>query len=90
MYFPIQGKFLMEWQSCENEFEEADTRMILHARHAGGKCVIHSDDTDVLVLLPAHGPSLTKCHIKKGRGAKATIIDLSLVMNSLEMQLDKN
>lgn len=31
--------------------EEADTRVDLHARHTGGMCVIHSDDTDVLVLL---------------------------------------
>ena len=68
--------------------EEADTRMVLHARHAGGTCVIHSDDTDVLVLLLAHSPSLTKCYMKKGRGAKSRIIDLSLVVNSLEMQLD--
>ena len=35
----------------ECNHEEADTRMVLHARHAGGTCVIHSDDTDVFVLL---------------------------------------
>ena len=68
--------------------DEADTRMVLHARHAGGTCVIHSHDTDVLVLLLAHSSSLTKCYMKKGRGAKSRIIDLSLVVNSLEMQLD--
>ena len=68
--------------------EEADTRMVLHAPHAGGTCVIHSDDTDVLVLLLAHSSSLTKCYMKKGRGAKSRIIDLSLVVNSLEMQLE--
>ena len=34
--------------------EEADTRMILHAHHAGGTCVIHSDDTDVQILLLSH------------------------------------
>ena len=68
--------------------------MVLHARHAGGTCIIHSDDTDVLVLLLAHSPSLTKCYMKKGRGAKSRIIDLSLVVNSLEIQpdpgIDKN
>ena len=45
--------------------------MVLHARHAGGTCVVHSDDTDVLVLLLAHSSSLTKCYMKKGRGAKS-------------------
>ena len=68
--------------------EEADTRMVLHAWHAEGMYVIHSDDTDALVLLLAHSPSLTKCYMKKGRGAKTRIIDLSLVVSGLEMQLD--
>ena len=40
--------------------QEADTHMVLHARHAEGKFVIHSDDTDILVLLLAHSSSLTK------------------------------
>ena len=69
--------------------KEADTHMVLHARHAGGTCATHSDDTDVLVLLLARSSSLTKCYMKKGRGAKSRIIDLSLVVNSLEnLQLD--
>ena len=37
----------------ECNLEEADTLMVLHARHAG-TCVIHSDDTDVFVLLLVH------------------------------------
>ena len=39
--------------------------MVLHVRYAGGIYVIHSDDTDVLVLLLAHSSSLTKCYMKK-------------------------
>ena len=31
----------------ECNHEQAETRMVLHACHAGGTCVIHSDDTDV-------------------------------------------
>lgn len=73
----------------ECNHEEADTRMILHARHAGGTCVIHSDDTDVFVLLIAHSRHLGKCYIKKGRGAKTRIIELSIVVNNLEKQLDQ-
>ena len=62
--------------------------MVLHARHTGGTSVIHSDDTDVLVLLLAHSSSLTKYRLhEKGGGAKSRI-DLSLVVNSSEMQLD--
>lgn len=68
--------------------EEADTRTVAHALHARGTCVIYSDDTDVLVLLLAHSPSLTKCYMKKGRRAKTRIINLSLVVSSLETQLD--
>jgi len=68
--------------------EEADTRMVLHAHHAGGTCIIHSDDTDVFVLLLAHSQSLGKCFIKKGRGAKTRIIELSTVVNRLEKQLE--
>ena len=68
--------------------EEADTRMVLHAQHAGGTCVVHSDDTDVFVLLLAHSQTLGKCFMKKGRGANTRIIELSLVENSLERQLD--
>ena len=39
--------------------EEADTRMLLHAKYAAGQCqeakiVIQSPDTDVLVLSAAH------------------------------------
>ena len=74
--------------------KEADTRMVLHAWHAGATCAIHSDDTDVLVPLLARSPSLTKCYMKKGRGAKTRIIDVLLVVRSLEMQpdpgIDKN
>ena len=68
----------------ECDHEEADTRMLLHARHAGGTCVIHSDDTDVFVLMLAHNRNLGKCYVKKGRGANTRIIELSMVFNSLE------
>ena len=42
--------------------EEADTRMHLHAQHAEGKCVLHADDTDELVLLLGHTYNLGKCY----------------------------
>ena len=67
--------------------EEADTRIILHAQHAGGTCVIHCDDTDVLVLLLAHSKSLGKCYIKKGKGSQTRMIELSLIVDYLSNQL---
>ena len=55
--------------------EEADTRIILHAQHASGKCaVVHCDDTHVLIILLVHSQSLGKCYIKKGKGSKSSII----------------
>lgn len=87
-YWRIDAAACEPFPELQCKHEEADARMVLHARHAGGTCVIHSDDTDVLVLLLAHCSSLTKCYMKKGRGAKIKIIDPSLVLSSLEMQLD--
>ena len=59
--------------------EEADTRMLLHAQHAGGKCVLHADDTDVLVLFLGHAHNLGKCYLKKGKGAKNSVVGISEV-----------
>ena len=64
--------------------KEADTRMILHAHHAGGTCVIHSDDTDVQILLLSHSLALGKCCIKKGRRTKTIIIERSIVAESFQ------
>ena len=67
--------------------EEADTRMLLHAQHAGGKCVLHADDTDVLVLLFGHAHNLGKCYLKKGKGAKTRIVGISEVADLLGGQV---
>ena len=67
--------------------EEADTRIILHAQHASGKCVVHCDDTDVLIILLAYSQSLGECYIKKGKGSKSRIIELSSIVNYLGNQL---
>ena len=67
--------------------EEADTRMILRAQHAGGTYVIHSDDTDVLILLLGHSEALGKCYMKKGRGSKTRIVELPRFIENLAKQL---
>ena len=61
----------------ECNHEEADTCMVLHALHAGGTCVIHSDDTDVFVLLLAHSRNLAKFYVKEGRGAKTQALTIT-------------
>ena len=63
--------------------EEADTRMLLHAKHAGGKCVLHADDTDVLVLLLGHAHNPGKCYLKKGKGAKSRVVGIFEVADQL-------
>ena len=50
--------------------EEADTRMILHAKHIQGAVLIHADDTDVLVLLLSHSNVLGDVYMKTGRFTK--------------------
>jgi len=64
--------------------------MVLHARHVGGSCVIHSDVIDVFVLLLANSRNLGKCYsyTKKGKGANTRIIEHCMVVNNLEKQLD--
>ena len=63
--------------------EEAYTRMLLHVQHAGGKCVLHADDTDVLVLLLGHAHNLGKCYLKKGKGAKSRVVGISGIADQL-------
>ena len=60
--------------------------MVLHAKHAYGNCVIHSEDTDALVLLLGHTHNLGKCYLQKGKGSKRRIVSISKVANQLERQ----
>ena len=63
----------------QSNHEEADTRMILHARHVQGPCMIHADDTDVLVLILSHSNTLDAAYMKAGRGSKSRIINIKSV-----------
>ena len=57
----------------QSNHEEADMRMILHAEHAQGPCIIHADDTDVLVLILSHSNRLDAAYVKAGRGSRAEL-----------------
>ena len=47
----------------------------------------YSKDTGVQILLLSHGQALGKCYIKKDRSTKTSIIELSIVAESLFKQL---
>ena len=50
----------------ESSHEEADTGMILHAKHASGPVVVHVDDADTMVLLLTHSDLLGTVYIRTG------------------------
>ena len=66
--------------------EEADTR-VLHAKHAGGKCVIHSEDTDIMILFIDHAHNLGNCYLQKGKGSRRRIVGISEISHKLEGKL---
>ena len=77
MYITIEEQcWRLEARTCapvpelQCNHEEADTRMVLHARYTAGPCVIHYDDTDVFILLLPHSRDLGDCYIKKKKGRK--------------------
>ena len=68
-------------------YEEADTRMILHAKHIQGPVLIHADDTDVLVLLLSHSNVLGDVYMEAGRGSKSRIIQIKRIVENLTKDL---
>ena len=68
----------------ESSHEEADTRMILQAKHANRPVVIHADDKDVMVLLLTHSDLLGTVYMRTGRGSKTRIIPLAPIKKLLE------
>lgn len=64
--------------------EEADTRIVLHAKHSQCPFIVHADDTDVLVLLLGHSTTLNRIgYMKMGKGLKTRIIPLHLIKEKL-------
>ena len=71
----------------ECNHEEADTRIVLHAKHANSPVVIHADNTDVMVLLICHSRLLGTTYMKRSRGSKAIIIQLDKIKEKLLKEL---
>ena len=57
--------------------EEVVTRMLVHAKFSNSP--VHSDDTDVFILLFAHLENLPKCYMKLGKGAKSRLLDMNSI-----------
>ena len=55
-----------------------------------GTCIVHSDNTNVLVLLLSHSEGLGNCFIKKGKSSKSRIVQLSNVVYNLSKNLDRD
>ena len=71
----------------QSNHEVADTRMILHTKHVQGPCIIHADDTDVLVLILSHGNTLDAAYMKASRGSKSRIINIKSVRDQITKDL---
>jgi len=75
--------------------EEADTRLVLHAidasRHGCSRIVVHSKDTDVLVLLLHFYPSLTHdVWMKTGTLSKPVFIPIHELYQTLPSIVFRN
>ena len=62
--------------------------MVLHSKSSQGPVVIHSDDTDVFMLLLGHLLDLPQCFMKIGKGAKTRVIDVNAIKSTITSQYD--
>ena len=72
----------------ESNHEEADTRMVLHAKHASNPydtVIIRSSDTDVLILFLAmiHNFRSKDLFLIAGVGSNVRVIHLNKIYNTL-------
>ena len=86
---------VLECHDCadlESNHEEADTRLLLHAKHAANtydSVIIRSPDTDVFILCVAMQPTLApkKLFFTTGTGTRYRTINVNDVVNVLGEQL---
>ena len=75
----------------QNDHKEADTRMLLHAKHAShdhDDVVIRSPDTDVFVLAVGHKCSFdASLYFVTGTGNNCRIIDINKIREELGSDL---
>lgn len=70
---------------------EADTRLLLHAKHASSHhndVIIHSPDTDVFVMMVGHKPAIhAALYFQTGVGNHRRILDVTKIYSSLGSEL---
>ena len=81
-----------ECQELSCDHEEADTRLLLHSKHAAAadfeNVVIRSPDTDVFILLLGHNQAIqSNLYFDTGSGNQRRIINVSAVHSSLGLEL---
>ena len=83
-----------EFPVLYNDHEEADTRMLLHAKDANennyDKIVIQTPDTDVFVLMLCFSFQTGGLCMKTGRGNRKRIINIDRVKQRLSSDLEDN
>ena len=89
----VQGCVAVE-PNLRSDHEEADTRLLLHAKHAATthpRIVIHSPDTDVAVLSVAHFEDLCcqELWFKTGIKDRQSYIPVHTIQSSLDPPLCK-
>ena len=72
----------------QSDHEEADTRLLLHAKHAANEGVssilIECEDSDVMMLLLAYSEEIKcKMYMKRGTLNRMRIIDIGEIRNTL-------
>ena len=82
------------FEKCSELFcdrEEADTRLLLHARHAStthDRVIIRSTDTDVLVLMLGHKPAIPAAmYFDTGIGHHRRMLDVNKIHSTLGCDL---
>ena len=77
-------KMVQSWWKCQLccDHEKADTRLLLHAKHASSQysdIMIRNMDTDVLAL--AWNPEYTILYLMMGAGSTSRIVNTSAILN---------
>ena len=86
-YWKLQSSSISLVPELKCSHEEADTRMILHAKHIQGPVLIHADYTDVLVLVLSHSNVLRDVYMKAGWGSKSRIVQVKRIVENLTKDL---
>ena len=90
----LSGQQHSDVENLSSDHEEADTRILLHAKHASssfGKIILCSPDTDVAIIDLGHMDSFEHCEVLflTGKGKTKRMVDLKKIQTSLTSGLCK-